>query len=345
MNLLRSFLALIEAHPTAVIGAIVFMICVLLSLYLYTSLRSSHALQKGEGPDLKALEGTLKRILEDANGVPLKQAQVISLQDFRGGEGGEAGASAAGANAPQELIELRAQIAEQQKIIKDLEEKAAQGSGGGVGQSEMDEAQSKIADLEARLAEYEIIEDDIADISRFKEENARLRTEVENLKAGVPPSPVATPAAAPVVSPEAPLPMDEVPPRASTNIDADSGIQNADLSAADIDLLFAQAEAEKSLSSLTADTQETPAPVAESSLSVTEPASAPLSPTESSVSAEPAPSTTVASNDDIDALIKAALGNSEEPLANASPAESGDMADAANEAEAESRLGKKEEPS
>jgi hypothetical protein len=44
------------------------------------------------------------------------------------------------------------------------------------------ESQSKIKELEARLAEYEIIEDDIANLSIYKEENSRLKTEIEQLK-------------------------------------------------------------------------------------------------------------------------------------------------------------------
>ena len=44
--------------------------------------------------------------------------------------------------------------------------------------------QARIAELEERLSEYEIIEDDIADLSHFREENARLLAEVDKLKSG-----------------------------------------------------------------------------------------------------------------------------------------------------------------
>ncbi len=43
---------------------------------------------------------------------------------------------------------------------------------------------AKLEELEAKLAEYEILEDDIADLSHFKEENARLKEELEALKSG-----------------------------------------------------------------------------------------------------------------------------------------------------------------
>lgn len=46
----------------------------------------------------------------------------------------------------------------------------------------------RIKELEAKLAEYEILEDDIADLSLYKEENARLRIEMEKIKGGAAPA-------------------------------------------------------------------------------------------------------------------------------------------------------------
>ncbi len=40
----------------------------------------------------------------------------------------------------------------------------------------------EISDLKARLAEYEIIEDDIADLALYKEENTRLKREIEEAR-------------------------------------------------------------------------------------------------------------------------------------------------------------------
>lgn len=57
-------------------------------------------------------------------------------------------------------------------------------SGGATGNSEGQKAlEEKIRDLEARLNEYSIIEDDIADLSFYKEETVRLQAEVDALKA------------------------------------------------------------------------------------------------------------------------------------------------------------------
>ncbi len=50
--------------------------------------------------------------------------------------------------------------------------------------AEKDELAGKARDLEARLAEYEIISEDIADLSRYREENDQLKKELEALKAG-----------------------------------------------------------------------------------------------------------------------------------------------------------------
>ena len=46
------------------------------------------------------------------------------------------------------------------------------------------ELETKVKELEGRLQEYEIISEDIADLSFYKEENARLTKELELLKAG-----------------------------------------------------------------------------------------------------------------------------------------------------------------
>ena len=51
-----------------------------------------------------------------------------------------------------------------------------------VSKEEYEALKEKVNDLQARLAEYEIIEDDIADLSMYKEENARLKAELARLK-------------------------------------------------------------------------------------------------------------------------------------------------------------------
>jgi hypothetical protein len=53
---------------------------------------------------------------------------------------------------------------------------------GGSGNQEKAKLEEKIKDLESRLAEYEIISEDIADLSRYKDENVKLKKEIEMLK-------------------------------------------------------------------------------------------------------------------------------------------------------------------
>ncbi len=48
----------------------------------------------------------------------------------------------------------------------------------------VEDFQKKIRELESRLGEYEIIEDDIANLSLYKEENTRLKNELQKLKVG-----------------------------------------------------------------------------------------------------------------------------------------------------------------
>jgi hypothetical protein len=43
---------------------------------------------------------------------------------------------------------------------------------------------ARIKELESKLSEYEILEDDIADLSLYKEENSRLKSELDRVKGG-----------------------------------------------------------------------------------------------------------------------------------------------------------------
>lgn len=87
------------------------------------------------------------------------------------------------------------------------------------------ELEEKVRDLEARLSEYSIIEDDIADLSFYKEETVRLQAEIDKLKAklaeyeagGVPPKFMAPPPPAAETNPlpsATPSPPAAIPPAA-----------------------------------------------------------------------------------------------------------------------------------
>ena len=74
---------------------------------------------------------------------------------------------------------LKADLAVREKELTELKAK---------GGSENTEAtaglSARIKELESRLSEYEILEDDIADLSLYKEENARLKSELDRAKGG-----------------------------------------------------------------------------------------------------------------------------------------------------------------
>lgn len=116
-----------------------------------------------------------------------------------------------GASVPLSA-DLQNALNEKEKIIGDLKseisklrESAKNTSGG-----DTKALQDKINELTNKLSEYEIIEDDIANLSFYKSENAKLKNELEKLKGGaatIESSPSATPA--PIVAPAEPTILDE----------------------------------------------------------------------------------------------------------------------------------------
>lgn len=143
--------------------------------------------------DVQALEGTLKRVLGQAQGVAANATAGEAAPGL-----GPAGASVAG--DPADAARMQALIAEREKMIAELQAALASAkaaaseapSGSSVDPIAMLELQNKVRDLEARLAEYSIIEDDIADLSMYKDENARLKAELEVLRVQTGTSPAGT---------------------------------------------------------------------------------------------------------------------------------------------------------
>jgi hypothetical protein len=96
-----------------------------------------------------------------------------------------ASAGAGGGNTPAlsaDMEALKKELESRAQIIGELQSqvsKAREANNTG-------ELLEKIKNLEGKLSEYEIIEDDIADLSNFKEENIRLQKELEALKRGGP---------------------------------------------------------------------------------------------------------------------------------------------------------------
>ena len=133
------------------------------------------------------------------------------------------------AEAQKQVTELKAELKKRDEEIKSLhdsvDKKVAE---------ERTVLMTKLHDLESKLLEYEIIEDDIADLSRYKEENARLKAELENLGAGSGEKPA---------PPRTAEPDSEVVDEAEDDIVAEKP-QPASLAQDEVDDLFASAIAE-----------------------------------------------------------------------------------------------------
>lgn len=136
--------------------------------------------------DLHSIEEGIKKILENYSG----PAQVAPS------ESPVPNAEAPNKEALEELstqIErLKIQLIQKNEEIEQLKANPVSTPEGGEnatgetantqGSADVAVYEEKIKDLEAKLAEYAVIEDDIADLSHYKSENARLLAEVDQLK-------------------------------------------------------------------------------------------------------------------------------------------------------------------
>jgi len=170
--------------------------------------------------DTSEIEEKLKKILENQGAFKAMPAD----------PGMPSRASTPNAAAPgagmdtQELEKLRVEIKEKEKAIEDLKKTVASaptGAGAVTTPADTKKLDDKIKELEGRLQEYEIISEDIADLSFYKEENARLQKELGS-KGAAPapvepaaPAPVAKVEAAPVVAPAPVAAPIEPPPVAA----------------------------------------------------------------------------------------------------------------------------------
>jgi hypothetical protein len=128
--------------------------------------------------NLSEVSAILQKILAQTSGLPM--VAVGGAVAPGATAQAAAGALGAGASIPSGAID----VAELEKVKKTLivtEEELAKYKADPL--SEKFKAQSILLDeLKSKLAEYEILEDDIADLSLYKDENARLKAELENFK-------------------------------------------------------------------------------------------------------------------------------------------------------------------
>jgi len=178
-------------------------------------------------------------------------------------------------------------LSEKAKIEKELSAARASGATTGApaadGSEDVAKLQEKCQSLEARLAEYSVIEDDLANLKRLQQENASLKSQLANNGSGTtasapPPTSTPTPAPTPTAvapTPEpvpaaaaseapaleaAPVPTPEPLPQAAAPAEAQAEVPAAAAPAATFEGLVD--EVEKSLQSSTpaATAAETPTP-------------------------------------------------------------------------------------
>lgn len=115
------------------------------------------------------------------------------------------------AAAVKKTEELTKTIAELTAAKSELEKKGAGAAPAGDAGKALAELNDKIAKLEAKLGEYEVIEDDLANLKKYQQENKNLKAQLDALKGGgaaaAAPAPVAeAPAEAVAAAPAADAP-------------------------------------------------------------------------------------------------------------------------------------------
>lgn len=189
------------SHYNAIIIEVLVSLILVSTIYLvyrtFFGAKGEGALQ-ASGPsgaiavNTEHIEKSLQKILEN-------QATLKNTSQAAADQGG------ATAELVQELGNLKKALEEKEKQIGLLQDKATQAlkaaksseaspsaeaiaaaasAAAGLAEKEREDYESKIKELQGRLAEYEIISEDIADLSFFKEENARLTKELEALRGG-----------------------------------------------------------------------------------------------------------------------------------------------------------------
>lgn len=259
---IEQVLSFFDHHNTAIIEGLVAII-ILFGLYLgyrgFFAKDEKHG--AGQGMDIAELEKTLQKILDNqasshagATSRHARDEDLESVENFKEmprEKAAPAAASEAGVigESPAEIQQLRLTLSESQKKIEVLQaqltvaeakateaQAASEAAPAPVG-SPSPEMEGKLRDLEARLAEYEIISEDIADLSRYRDENEKLKAEIDALKSqgGGSSAPPASSSEEPGAA--APTPVAEAAP-------VEEAAPAVDLSALDVDAAALIAEAE-----------------------------------------------------------------------------------------------------
>ena len=161
---MESILSLFIFHDTYVVSLLVVGITIIVVMLLLFNQKSPKSLIDSEFEGPERIEGALRRVLGEQNWQAANNAPTPGVSDSK-------------------LKELESELLEKDQTIANLNKQLTHGGGGGGGDGDDSDLMARIAELEARLQEYEIIEDDIADLSLYKSENEKLNEELDRLKA------------------------------------------------------------------------------------------------------------------------------------------------------------------
>ncbi|MGE5086646.1 MAG: hypothetical protein ACM3MG_10125 [Bacillota bacterium] len=268
---IEQVLSFFDHHNTAIIEGLVAII-ILFGLYLgyrgFFAKDEKHG--GGPGMDTAELEKTLQKILENQASAPAGTSRHVRVEEHDSADdfkemprektapAAQVSEAAGGVGeSPAEIEQLRLTLSESQKKIEVLqaqlavaeskatEVEAAIAAAPAPASNVNSDLEGKVRDLEARLAEYEIISEDIADLSRFRDENEKLKAEIDVLKGQGGGS-----SAPPVSSSEEPVTAASVVPAPKEDA------APTDLAALDIDAAALIAEAEQTDTSAAAGTTE-----------------------------------------------------------------------------------------
>lgn len=174
---MEAFIQFLIRYNEKIIYVSVGVVCLLSAVVVWWQVFGKKGLKTGASSDLdlEQIEETLKKILNQTN---TAIQNVPMAADGAGGVATISGIVDAAGNPIQDVAGIKTELETRAKIIEELKIQVAAASN----DTSSAELLAKIRDLEGKLAEYEIIEDDIADLSLFKDENAKLKKELEGIK-------------------------------------------------------------------------------------------------------------------------------------------------------------------
>lgn len=224
---MEAFIKFFFAHINIIIYVLGLVTVMLIGVMTFLNLgNDSEGNSSVDNNKISDLENLLKKMLDSAQTRPMPAAGVVDIEEKPAKEGTTTSAPAASqqvvvkevdTTALNEVIAevqtLKSAVAEKEAIIAKLKsslELAQQEGAKKAASAPSNQMQEKMRELEAKLAEYEIIEDDIADLTMYKEENAQLKEQIKQLMKGGAASEALTPVTAAPAPAPAPAPVPEV---------------------------------------------------------------------------------------------------------------------------------------